>query len=297
MSAQTQFAAKVADLIAQSKNLSLAARKQVLELLDEARKKIIGDLAGIDPESYTAAQLNVLKSSINSAMETFRTRATATIDFFESKGFTIGAQTIAQPLAAVGMESSILGQVSTSALSIVQGYTADLISGLAKDAAGKINSSIQRAFLGNQSITDTITQIGSALDDGKGFSGLFSPLGRRASSIALNEVLRVHSIAAQARLEDASVRHPDLQKQWHHLMIAMVARPGHEAADEQVVDVDQPFIVEGEALMYPRDPSGSPENTINCHCIMKPYFAEDALKPSATQKGLLDALGISVSAA
>lgn len=297
MSAQSQFASKVADLIAQSKNLSLYARKQVLELLDEARKKILADLAGIDPKSFTAAQLNVLKSSIDRAMDQFRAQAAATVEALESKAFTLGGQTVAQPLVSVGFESAALGQVSSYALTIVQGYTADLITGLSRSASATINSTIQRAFLGGQSINDIIRQIGQALDDSKGFTGIFSPIGRRAVSLTLNEIGRVNSIASQARLEDAVQRHPDLQKQWRHLAIAKVPRPGHIAADDQVVDVTKPFMVGGEALMYPRDPKGSAENTINCHCLQVPYFAADALKPSTDQKGLLDSLGISVSAA
>jgi uncharacterized protein with gpF-like domain len=297
MSAQFQFAAKVADLIAQSKNLSLYARKQVLELLDEARKKILVDLAGINPQSFTAAQLNVLKSSIDRAMDQFRAQATSTIEALEAKAFTLGGQTVAQPLVTIGSESAALGQVSSYALSIVQGYTADLITGLSRDASAKLNSTIQRAFLGGQSINDIIAQIGQALDEGKGFTGIFSAIGVRATTIALNEIGRVNSIASQARLEDAAQRHPDLQKQWHHLAIAKVPRPGHIVADKQVVKVSQPFMVEGEALMYPRDPNGSPGNTINCHCMQGPYFAADALKPSDEQRGLLDRLGISVKAA
>jgi len=297
MSAQTQFAAKVKDLIAQSKNLSLHARKQVLELLDEARKKIIGDLRGINPESFSAAQLNTLKQSIERAMTQFGAQATSTIDALETTGYNLGARTVAQPLVAAGLESSMLGQVDTAKLKIVQGYTADLITGLSRDAAAKVNSTIQRSFLGGQKVDDIIKQIGRALDDEKGFTGLFSPIGRRATSIAMNEIGRVNSMASQARMEDAVEHHPDLQKQWHHLAIAMVPRPGHIAADGQVVNVDEPFIVEGEALMFPRDPSGSAENTIGCHCMQAPYFAEDVLKPNDGQKSLLDQLGISVKAA
>ena len=76
MSSATQFSAKVAELIAQSKNLSLKARQDVLDLLNEARKKIIGELAGMDPQSYSAAQLSVLKQSIDRAMDQFRVQAT-----------------------------------------------------------------------------------------------------------------------------------------------------------------------------------------------------------------------------
>src|SRR5258708_2794158 len=102
MSTQSQFAAKVKELIAQSKNLSLSARKNVLELLDEARKKILGELADINPQSYSAAQLNVLKHSIDNAMETFRAKATSAIDGYESQGFSLGVKTAAEPLMALG---------------------------------------------------------------------------------------------------------------------------------------------------------------------------------------------------
>ena len=51
------------------------------------------------------------------------------------------------------------------------------------------------------------------------------------------------------------------------------SRKAHEIAEdnygkpEQAVPIDEPFEVDGEELMYPGDPSGSPENVINCHCI------------------------------
>ncbi|KAA9380139.1 hypothetical protein F5972_08200 [Microbispora cellulosiformans] len=43
-------------------------------------------------------------------------------------------------------------------------------------------------------------------------------------------------------------------------------RPGHFAADGQTVPVVAPFLVEGEPLQYPGDPTGSPANTIQCRC-------------------------------
>jgi uncharacterized protein with gpF-like domain len=187
-----------------------------------------------------------------------------------------------------------LGQVSVDTLSIVQGYTADLITGLSKKAAADVNAIIGRAFLGGQSITDIIAQIGNATSGGK-YDGLFGTIGERAQTIATNEILRVNSIAAQARFEDLAQHHPDLQKQWMHIPAARAPRALHILASGQVVDVDQPFNVAGEDLMYPRDPNGSPWNTINCHCLMRPYFSTDALTATAKDKGLLDSLGISIS--
>jgi hypothetical protein len=265
VSLQSDFAAKTQQLIAQSKNLSIDARKKVLEMLDATRKEIVSRLAELDPASFNATQLKVLKQQIDGLFDKFQANAIDAVDGFEAQEFKLGSETIGAPLVSIGLESSAMGQISTHALTIAQGYTADLITGLSKDAAAKVNAAIQRSFLGGQQITDVISQIGKALSGDQGFTGIFSPIGKRAVTATTNEILRVHSMAAQARLEDAVDRHPDLQKSWRHLAIAMVPRPGHLYADGQVRNVDEPFVVDGEALMYPRDPNGSPENTINCH--------------------------------
>lgn len=40
----------------------------------------------------------------------------------------------------------------------------------------------------------------------------------------------------------------------------------HVGADGEIVDMDQPFMATGEALMSPGDPAGSPGNVIMCRC-------------------------------
>ena len=44
----------------------------------------------------------------------------------------------------------------------------------------------------------------------------------------------------------------------------------HVEADGQRVEIGQPFIVSGESLRYPGDPSGSLGNIINCRCFAIP---------------------------
>lgn len=46
-------------------------------------------------------------------------------------------------------------------------------------------------------------------------------------------------------------------------------RPAHKHADGQTVPIDEPFIVDGEKLMYPGDKNGSAGNVINCRCTMR----------------------------
>jgi uncharacterized protein with gpF-like domain len=50
------------------------------------------------------------------------------------------------------------------------------------------------------------------------------------------------------------------------------ARDDHMAANEQTVGINEPFQVGDDWLMYPGDPAGSPEQTINCRCIVLPVL-------------------------
>ena len=53
-------------------------------------------------------------------------------------------------------------------------------------------------------------------------------------------------------------------------------RPEHLAVDGQKVGITQPFIVWGEGLQFPGDPSGRADNVIQCRCSMAYEFADDA---------------------
>jgi len=59
-------------------------------------------------------------------------------------------------------------------------------------------------------------------------------------------------------------------KQWVCAM-SDNSRKSHKKANGQIVDIDKPFIVDGEKLMHPGDTSmgASAENVINCRCTMK----------------------------
>jgi uncharacterized protein with gpF-like domain len=299
VSAQERFAAKVETLIAQSREFGPAARERVMALLEDTRKKIVGDISNVDPQSFQGAQLRMLAKEIDAALKKFGSEFSDYVTGAQSDAFTLGEVGIDQPLDAAGLPIPSFAGVSESALGIAQGYTADLISGLSKDASAKLNAAIQRAFLGGQSVSDIIAQVGRAISSGKGsgekFTGLFGPIGDRAETIALNEILRVHSIAGQARLEDLQGVVPGVKKQWMHIMASRKPRFSHIHASGQVREVDEPFLVDGEDLMYPRDPNGSPENTINCHCVLVPYMDPSDLQPSAGQLKSLKDLGLDVS--
>ena len=302
MPGQEEFAAKVNELIAQTRDLPPAARARVLEMLDAARAEIVGRLASLDTASFSHAQLTMLKQSIESAMEKFGRDAAAFINQVEAHAARLGAAGVSDPMVAAGLEAVAMGHVNPTTLAIAQGYTADLVTNLSRQASHDINAAIQRAFLGGQSMDSIVQQIGKGLG-AEGRVSIFDKIGARATAIADNEILRVHAMSGQARMQEMAERHPDLKKMWKHLPATRFPRLSHELSSGQVKAVDEPFeipprlLAAAEQLMYPRDPSGSPENTINCHCMSVPHFDADALKTSAEQKGLLERLGIQISAA
>lgn len=86
----------------------------------------------------------------------------------------------------------------------------------------------------------------------------------RARTVAVTEVHRTWNFGALAASMRAQMQ---LQRQLTKTWIARddsAARPGHKLADGQTVPINQPFIVNMEALMMPGDPAGSPSNVINC---------------------------------
>lgn len=52
-------------------------------------------------------------------------------------------------------------------------------------------------------------------------------------------------------------------------------RDDHDEADGQIVAVGETFLVGGEELEHPGDPSASLEQIVNCRCTIVPVFADD----------------------
>ena len=88
-----------------------------------------------------------------------------------------------------------------------------------------------------------------------------------AAQVARNAVATATS---QSRHEGQSAMGMT-HKIWLHSRGPGQPRESHVAAERQYahhpIPHDQPFIVDGVPLMYPRDPSGPAEETINCQCI------------------------------
>lgn len=294
-----QYKAKIDALERQAELLPAAARVRMLKQLRQAADQIRAEISRADPTSYSAARLQALKQEIDRVMAQWAQAATGDVSTAQKAMYADATKTVDATLSVATPQLAVLPVVDTRLIAVAQGYSADLITGLAAQTSRRINGALQRAAMGGSSMQQLVAQIGGALEnqDGGEFSGLFSDAGARASSIASNEILRMHSIASVARIGSVAKNHERgaIQKEWIHIPIARVPRLTHIAASGQMRNPDEAFDVGGEDLMYPRDPSGSAANTINCHCLVRARVNPAFLQPTDAQRALLDKLGISVT--
>lgn len=127
------------------------------------------------------------------------------------------------------------------------------------------------------SIADTtrnqiIAAVARGFEDGLGQTGIAGLIldsvaeiaTQRAYVIARTETHGAANYGAYAAADETGL---DLNKEWISAEDERT-RESHAEANGQVQPMESPFIVGGEALMYPGDPSGSAANVINCRCTV-----------------------------
>jgi len=117
---------------------------------------------------------------------------------------------------------------------------------------------------------DIVTAINRTRQDADSFPAIAEAIARAVPRISKTRGLliartEVHGAANYGAHGAAKETGLDLQKEW----VAVEddrTRTSHSSIDEQVRELDEPFDVGGERLMYPGDPNGSAGNIINCRC-------------------------------
>ena len=260
------FQKKVDALIRQADKLEDAAVRRVLDMLSDARQEVAAQVASTDWQAY---RLSSLKASIERSMTFFGDKYGVDLREAQRSFWEDGIARLDAPLREIGIYAAFPA-IDTTALSILQGYSTDLVKGLADDAARAINRELAQTLLGQKTPFEAMKAIGRNLDS----PGIFGSVAKRAEVILRNEAKLVLEASSQARFEQFEKLVPGLKKQWQHSHRSRMPRISHLAADGQVKDVKDFFTVGGEKLMFPRDPRGSARNTINCGCSSVPWHAD-----------------------
>lgn len=94
----------------------------------------------------------------------------------------------------------------------------------------------------------------------------------RGDTVARTESIAAANGAGQEAMEqvidEGLAERGAVQKQWDSTRDGR-ARPEHWAANGRRVNIDAPFNIGGEMLMYPGDSNGSAWNVINCRCFVQ----------------------------
>lgn len=257
----------VAAMIAEAERRLDSQGADAIRALDTARKKIAASVAQTEWEMFNLPRM---KSAVDAAMAEFATTYGQTLTTAQTQYWAYGQEMIDKPLSVVGVTAA-LPAIDTTVLVAMQQYSAHLVENLGRDAAAKIYNEIAMGLMGQKSPYEVMKAVGVNLKE----PSIMKSISARAEMITRQECGRILEAASQERLAQAAEAVPGLKKQWQHGGSNM-PRPSHLAAHGQIRLVDEPFLVDGEELMYPRDPAGSPGNTINCSCYTVPYIDEDA---------------------
>lgn len=269
------FRKKIEALIKQSGKMENDAVARTIQLLSDARKEVAATVASTDWQAYRLPQM---KAAIDRALTQFGDQYGVQMRDTQRSFWEAGVDMVDVPLRTVGVYAS-MPQIDTAMLSILQGYSSDLVTGLTRDAIKKINTELTLGLMGQKSPYEVMQAVGRNLTD----KSIFKSIAHRAETIVRTEAGRVLEAAGQARKEAAVRIVPGMQKQWFYGHSPKMPRLDHMAAAGQIRNVDEPFDVGGEKLMYPRDPAGSARNTINCGCTSIPYHPswDEAVKTAA----------------
>lgn len=140
-------------------------------------------------------------------------------------------------------------------------FGATLISSVTEQTRKDIKDVVETALREGLSASETATLISQVAR---------TKSASRALTIARTETGRASSYTMQAVAKSMNV---EMKKTWVASR-AGSTREWHKDANGQTVGIDEPFLVKNgkgreEQLMFPRDSSGSADNTINCRCVVK----------------------------
>lgn len=227
---------------------------EIIKQLGIAQQLVIAQLSA-SPSQAAQRRLRQLQREIENAMEDFRQAALAASTQGADTAWSGGIRAISAPFDAAGVALSGL-RIDAGKLMASKRLLTDRITDISTRALNKLNGALMQHIIGAVPLSDTITQVQTILGG--------APRAR-AMTVAYTEIGRDYSIAQDAAMQQAGSIVPDLRKRWLKSG-KLHPRVAHVQANNQIVPYNQPYLVDGEKLQFPRDPAGSAGNTINCGC-------------------------------
>jgi hypothetical protein len=264
---EAAYERKLQELIDRVGKLTEDEVSRALALLEELRKEVAAQIAGTDWQIYYQPQL---KSAVERSGAEFSRRYRDSLSRALPNTWQAGIDQVDWPLNYVGIAVRA-PEISMATLEILQGYSADLISGLTQSLLTQVNRELAMGMLGGKSVFQVMTALGKHITD----PGIFHSMSARLEAIARTEMGRVNSMSREARIQE--VVQADPERAWMKKWISsgkFHPRPNHVALNGVVIPVAKDFskfgergpVDEGAGIAYPHAPGLPAGEAINCGC-------------------------------
>lgn len=240
---------------------------EIVRMLGRATDELRRIIAG-QPSDYQTWSLPNLQRSINRVAADLGIDLAAVVSDSAAAAWAAGIEQVDAPLQAAGV--SIAGRlqaIDTRQLMAMRTFLTGRMKDVALESVNKVNTELGLVIIGAQTPADAAGKVEALVGGGR----------QRAVTIVRTEVGTAYAHAAQERQAQAAeaLRQPNgktpLKKQWRRSG-KLHSRPSHDLADGQIAEVDTPFKVGGEDILYPRDPKAPAKHRINCGCTSLPYM-------------------------
>lgn len=266
--------------------------RRILSMLKDLRNEIAGTLTRMPADDrYEPFRLTQLRTEINALIQEFERKLSDEVSSAMAEAQNSGVQSVIEPLSELGeldevdlpkaqIETAFFRPVAAQA-NVALDFTAALIQNIVEPMRARINRELQLAMLGRKSSFDTMR----AVTDILGVEARASIWGKRpdpvkgvaarAEADVRTELQRMYNLSHFSQQQAVKQLVPDLLKTWIAAADHRTRRShliAHLTYRNNPIPVDQPFVLtvtEGKNkgrkfnLMYPGDPAGPPELTIN----------------------------------
>lgn len=257
---------RIAQVLRRRAQLEDATAREQVRLLRQLQRDILRALG--EAQGFALWRLEVMLAVVDAELGRLMPTAVRSIATATRRAWHYGIEIVDVNLPASAIPT--LYGVSSSLLNAVVDVTTDQTRRIWTELGSGLKGEIRRVALGVTDPFEAMGRIAKMIRDPK----TFGSREVRAETILRTEVNRTFSIASQDRMEQGDRRlqatGSRLMKYWLDADDSRV-RLAHELAGnrytkDRAIPLDEPFIVGGEALMFPRDPNGSARNTVNCRC-------------------------------
>ena len=262
--AQVQaYASKLNGLKREAIGLTNTARVEVNKVTEAHRVRIkdMIDSRIKDDGKITLSELPPLRDSIKAEMDSMLDEVNDVLAAQKKAAFDL-AVSKTQELAGLDLGGdAMFFSPSTDLLVISSEFTADYVKSISSQFMAEVNVTLGRTAAGGMQPYEAMRKIDQII--GKtGAQGV----SYQAERVVRTEVHRIYSATLDSqftKFAEQLVKPGAVKKKWVSGPFRPGRRENHQDMDGETVGINERF---SNGLMYPGDPQGAPEETINCGC-------------------------------